>query len=75
MGWRFGPVAAEHGGSAQDDRNVPILLSNPFFPRKTIAVAVETRQVAPTILRALGLDPHQLKAVQQEHTQVLPFSF
>jgi hypothetical protein len=29
-------------------------------------------QVAPTILKALGLDPHKLVAVQREGTQVLP---
>ncbi len=29
-------------------------------------------QVAPTILKLLGLDPGQLQAVQREGTQVLP---
>jgi hypothetical protein len=66
---------AEHGGSAQDDRNVMLVLSNPSFSSRTITLAVETRQVAPTILRALGLDPHNLEAVQKEGTQPLPFSF
>jgi arylsulfatase A-like enzyme len=66
---------AEHGGSAQDDRNVMLLLSHPSFNARTITLAVETRQVAPTILRALGLDPHGLIAVQKEGTQPLPFSF
>ncbi len=66
---------AEHGGSAQDDRNVMLLLSHPSFNPRTIDLAVETRQVAPTILRALGLDPHALLAVQREGTQPLPFSF
>jgi hypothetical protein len=33
---------------------------------------VETAQIAPTILTALGLDPDQLQGVQLEHTQVLP---
>ena len=28
--------------------------------------------IAPTILKALGLDPNDLQAVQKEHTQVLP---
>ncbi len=28
--------------------------------------------VAPTILKALGLDPHSLQAVRLEHTPVLP---
>jgi len=33
---------------------------------------VETTQVAPTILKLLGLSPSSLQAVQREGTQVLP---
>jgi hypothetical protein len=33
---------------------------------------VATTQVAPTILKALGLDPDDLQAVRIEGTQVLP---
>jgi len=33
---------------------------------------VETTQVAPTILKLLGLNPGSLQAVQREGTQVLP---
>ena len=33
---------------------------------------MQTTQIAPTILRLLGLDPHALQAVQIEHTSVLP---
>ena len=39
---------------------------------KTVRVPVQTTQIAPTILKALGLDPGKLQAVQMEHTQVLP---
>jgi len=63
---------AEHGGFANDDTNVIMLLSNPKFDAKTITSPVETTQVAPTILKALELDPNKLQAVQMEHTQVLP---
>jgi len=62
---------AEHGGFAHDDVNVIMLLSNPSFIPKTITSPVETTQVAPTILKALGLDPNSLQAVQQEGTQAL----
>jgi hypothetical protein len=31
-----------------------------------------TAQVDATIMKALGLDPNALQAVQKEHTQVLP---
>jgi Type I phosphodiesterase / nucleotide pyrophosphatase len=63
---------AEHGGFAHDDVNVMLLLSNPSFEPMTITAPVETLQIAPTILKALGLDPNQLQAVQKEHTPVLP---
>ena len=62
----------EHGGFAQDDTNVMILVSNPSFHAKTVTSFVETSQVAPTILQALGLDPGSLDAVQKEGTPVLP---
>ena len=63
---------AEHGGFAHDDVNVIMLLSNPSIKSRTVTLPVETRQVAPTILEALGLNPSSLKAVQTEGTQVLP---
>ena len=36
------------------------------------SLTVETAQVAPTILAALGLDPRSLDAVRLEKTTVLP---
>jgi hypothetical protein len=63
---------AEHGGFSHDDTNVMMLLSNPSFQAKTVTSPVETMQVAPTILKALGLDPYSLEAVRQEHTELLP---
>jgi hypothetical protein len=63
---------AEHGGFSHDDTNVIMLLSNPSFSPSTVTSPVETTQVAPTILMALGLDPNKLTAVQEEVTQVLP---
>jgi hypothetical protein len=63
---------AEHGGFAHDDTNVMLLVSNPSFQARTVTSFVETTQVAPTILQALGLDPSSLDAVQKEGTPVLP---
>ncbi len=63
---------SEHGGFAWDDTNVMILVSNPDFGRRTIHSFVETTQVAPTILKFLGLDPDDLDAVKKEGTPVLP---
>jgi len=62
----------EHGGFSHDDTNVIMLLSNPMFRAKTVTSPVETTQVAPTILRVLGLDANKLEAVRIEGTQVLP---
>ena len=63
---------AEHGGFAYDDRNVVLIVSNPKFKASTFNDQVETRQIAPTIVKALGLDPTLLNAVQTEHTETLP---
>ncbi len=63
---------AEHGGFSRDDTNVILLVANPSFRRETVTSPVETAQIAPTILEALGLNPNRLQAVQLEHTQVLP---
>ena len=63
---------AEHGGFANDDTKVMLLVSNPSINQSTNYQFVETKQVAPTILRILGLDPNKLDAVQKEGTSVLP---
>jgi hypothetical protein len=63
---------AEHGGFSHDDTNVMLLLSNPGLRRETVLAEVGTAQVAPTILKALGLNPWELDAVRAEGTGVLP---
>ena len=63
---------AEHGGFAEEDRHVLLLVSNPSLDPRTIASPVSNKQVAPTILSALGLDPEELQAVRREGTTVLP---
>jgi hypothetical protein len=63
---------AEHGGFAHDDTNVMLLISNPSMNAKTITSAVETTQIAPSILKVLGMDPNSLQAVRSEGTPVLP---
>jgi hypothetical protein len=62
----------EHGGFAHDDTNVMLLLSYPDFHPNTVYTSVGTDQVAPSILRALGLDPRELDGVRLEGTSVLP---
>jgi hypothetical protein len=62
----------EHGGFAPNDGNVALLVSHPSLHMKTISSTVGTAQVAPSIIKALGLDPSLLDAVKKEGTKVLP---
>jgi hypothetical protein len=64
---------AEHGGAGQQDRNVPLVVAPVDGGNGFVSAArVETTQIAPTILRLLGLNPNALQAVRIEHTAVLP---
>ncbi|HEX4808259.1 MAG TPA: alkaline phosphatase family protein [Bryobacteraceae bacterium] len=63
---------SEHGGFAHDDTNVMLLVSLPQFGPKTVYTDIQTAQIAPTILKALGLEPNELDAVRIEGTPVLP---
>lgn len=63
---------AEHGGGAEDDVHVALVISNPSLRPETRRTPVNTAQVAPTILQLLGLNPLSLQAVQQERTPLLP---
>jgi Type I phosphodiesterase / nucleotide pyrophosphatase len=65
-------MIGDHGGFAHDDTNVMLLVENPGFKAQTVAATTRTAQVAPTILKALGLNPNALEAVTAEGTQVLP---
>lgn len=67
-----GSKIAEHGGANLDDRNVAVLVSNPALTLAINTALVQTTQVAPTILKALGLDPAELQAVKIEGTEELP---
>jgi len=62
---------AEHGGFSDDDTHVALFIANPRLNKGTISTAVQTEQIAPTILRLLNLDPNSLQAVGIENT--LPF--
>lgn len=63
---------AEHGGFHEDDVHVALLISNPALEGRTFVGTVQTTQIAPTILEALGLDPERLQAVRIEDTRALP---
>jgi arylsulfatase A-like enzyme len=63
---------AEHGGMSFGDTNVGLIVSNPIIAARVVKTPVSTSQVAPTILKVLGIDPNSLHAVQKEGTAVLP---
>jgi hypothetical protein len=64
---------SEHGGANPQDRDVPLVVSGSAVGEHEVnSSTVETTQIAPTILRLLGLDPNSLQAVRIEHTRALP---
>jgi arylsulfatase A-like enzyme len=66
---------AEHGGANPNDQDVPLVVSGePIGGHSVNDDAVETTQIAPTILSLLGLDPNRLQAVDIEHTKTLELS-
>lgn len=65
-------MIGDHGGFAHDDTNVMLLVAYHGFHAQTVSADTTTREVAPTILRALGLNPAALDAVRVEGTPVLP---
>jgi Type I phosphodiesterase / nucleotide pyrophosphatase len=65
-------MIADHGGFAHDDTNVVLLVAHPSFAGRTVSAPTATTQVAPTIVKALGLEPTALDAVRAEGTAVLP---
>ena len=63
---------SEHGGSAAQDRHVPIIVWGAGVKGRFVDEPVETTQIAPTILSLLGLRAEELQAVRKEDTEVLP---
>lgn len=70
-----GSKIAEHGGFNEDDVHTALLLSLDGLQPAVVKTATTNQQVAPTILKALGLDPWSLAAVRKEQIDVLPFLF
>jgi hypothetical protein len=67
-----GTKLAEHGGFSDNDRNVALLVSGPGFKPSIDETFVQTRQVAPTILKALGLPVTALQSQAIEGNAPLP---
>ena len=63
---------ADHGSFYDDDVHVALLVANPRLEQLTIDESVETRQIACTILRALGQDCNALASQAIEPSMCLP---
>jgi hypothetical protein len=70
-----GTKLAEHGGFNEDDIHTALLVAMDGMDHAVVKSSVLNQQVAPTIIRALGLDPDALDAVRKEQIPVLPFLF
>jgi Type I phosphodiesterase / nucleotide pyrophosphatase len=70
-----GSKLSEHGGFNEDDVHTALLVANPALSHAVVKAAVSNQQVAPTIIKALGLNPDELDAVRKEQIQPLPFLF
>lgn len=70
-----GSKLSEHGGFNEDDIHTALLVSFVEMGHSVVKSAVSNQQVAPTIIKALGLDPNALEAVRKEQIAVLPFLF
>lgn len=63
----------DHGSGSAEDTHVPLVVVGPGDEGPaTLDCPVSLRQVAPTILKALGLKPKSLDAVRLEGTKALP---
>jgi hypothetical protein len=70
-----GSKIAEHGGLNEDDIHAALLVSYPGAAQKTIRTPTLNQQVAATVVKALGINPNELKAVEEEQIHPLPFIF
>jgi predicted AlkP superfamily pyrophosphatase or phosphodiesterase len=63
----------DHGSGSAEDTHVPLVVVDPHHRGGvTIDCPVSLRQIAPTILKSLGLNPRSLDAVRLEGTKKLP---
>lgn len=65
----------DHGGFQPQDLNVPLIAYNPYLQARNITEMVSNRQVATTLLKALGLPLAQLDGYRLEGSPPLPGLF
>jgi hypothetical protein len=73
--WNDGFEFEDHGGFLPQDLDVPLIAYNPNLTPANITQVVSNRQVASTMLQALGLPLAQLDAYRLGDSPVLPGLF
>lgn len=73
--WNTGFEFEDHGGFLPQDLDVPLIAYNPKLRAKNITEVVTNRQVASTLLQALGLPLAQLDGYRLGESPVLPGLF
>ena len=66
---------AGYGGLSDEDTHVAMLVSGAQLTGRTDPTWVPTTQLAPLLLRALGMEKFDLDALHQEHSPALPGIF
>ena len=66
---------ASHGGMQDEDTHIALLISGAQLTGRIDKTWVPTSQVAPLLLRALGIEKFDLQALHREHTPALPGIF
>jgi len=66
---------SSHAETKDEDTHVVLLVSGAQLTRRVDKTWVPTSQVAPLLLRALGMEKFDLEALHREHTPALPGIF
>jgi len=72
--WANDTLAA-FGGTRDEDTHVALLISGAQLPGRFDPTLVPTTQLAPLLLRALGMEKFDLQALHLEHSPALPGVF
>lgn len=73
--WNVGFEFEDHGGFLPQDLDVPLVAYNPKLTARNVTGVVSNRQVASTLLQALGLPLAQLDGFRLGEAPVLPHLF
>jgi hypothetical protein len=68
-------LIASRGGQMDEDTHVAMLVSGAQFANRVDKTWEPTTQLAPLLLRALGMEKFDLEALHKEHSPALPGIF